>query len=243
MQSVKNILIDIGNSSFCKFAVSDGTSILCVRRVARTGLKRSLEDELGGDRAGVICVSSVAGEDKVLDTWLASACVRYVKVSRSVNIPLELDYSTPETLGADRIAAAAGASVFFPGEDCLIFDFGTAITVDKVSAAGRFSGGNISPGLSMRFNAVHSFTGRLPLVTPSGHETMFGKSTVEAISNGVVLGIMFEVEKYIENNSGCRVIFTGGDSVFFAKKLKYPIFVIPNLVLEGLFRIAQLNIE
>jgi len=70
---------------------------------------------------------------------------------------------------------------------------------------------------------------------------MYGRNTAEAISNGVVLGIMFEVEKYIESNPHCRIIFTGGDSLFFAKKLKSPIFVTFNLVLKGLFKIAQLN--
>lgn len=242
--SVKNILIDIGNSSFCKFAVSDGNSILYVRRVERSGLIRSVEEELGeGNMAESICVSSVAEDDMVLDGRLASMCGKYIKVSSSIRLPLAIGYATPLTLGADRIAAAAGAARLFPGEECLIFDFGTALTVDYVSSDGKFNGGNISPGLSMRFNAVHRFTGKLPLVEPFPPAVQFGKSTEEAINNGVVLGIMFEVEKYIESNPGCRVIFTGGDSLFFAKKLKYPIFVICNLVLEGLFTIARLNIE
>lgn len=241
---MKNILIDIGNSSFCKFAVSDGTCIRYVRRVERSELVHSVKEELGDDgTAETVCISSVAGEDKVLDGHLSSMCRKYVKVSSSVCLPIEIEYGTPLTLGADRIAAAAGAAILFPGEQCLIFDFGTALTVDSVSADGKFKGGNISPGLSMRFNAVHHFTGKLPLVEPFNSDEQFGKSTREAINNGVVLGIMFEVEKYIENNPGCRVIFTGGDSLFFAKKLKYPIFVICNLVLEGLSTIARLNIE
>ena len=166
---------------------------------------------------------------------------------------------SPGTLGADRIAAALGAAELFPGKDCLIFDFGTAITVDLVTSDRRFMGGNISPGLSLRLRALHEHTGRLPLVSPSAPVRMYGRNTAEAISNGVVLGIMFEVEKYIENNPQCRIIFTGGDSLFFAKKpqcriiftggdslffakkLKSPIFVTFNLVLKGLFKIAQLN--
>lgn len=93
----------------------------------------------------------------------------------------------------------------------------------------------------MRLSALHHYTGKLPLVSPFFPERKAGRNTVEAISNGVVLGIMFEVEKYIADSPGARVIFTGGDSLFFAKRLKSPIFVVCNLVLEGLFIIARQN--
>ena len=214
---MKNLLIDIGNSSFCKLAVSDGSSILSVCRLEKAELVSAVEKERACGEIDIVCVSSVA------------------------QMPLKVDYDTPGTLGADRIAAALGAAELFPGEDCLIFDFGTAITVDLVTSDGIFIGGNISPGLSLRLSALHEHTGRLPLVSPAVPVRMYGRNTAEAISNGVVLGIMFEVEKYIESNPHCRIIFTGGDSLFFAKKLKSPIFVTFNLVLKGLFKIAQLN--
>ena len=168
-------------------------------------------------------------------------CRKYVQVSADIRLPLQLDYGTPGTLGADRIAAAAGAAAVFPGESCMIFDFGTALTVDFVTAGGMFSGGNISPGLSMRLKAMHEFTGRLPLVEAYEPVRPIGKTTAEALVNGTVSGMMFEVEKYIENNPGSRVIFTGGDAVFFAKMLKTPIFVVCNLAFIGLSKIAQLN--
>lgn len=204
-------------------------------------LVSAVMEETASGKADVICMSSVASEDMQTEERLRSVCRRFVKVDASVRMPLVIDYDTPETLGADRIAAALGASLLFPGQDCLIFDFGTAITVDYVSADGRFTGGNISPGLSMRLEAMHGHTSRLPLVTPADPVRMYGRSTVEAVSNGAVLGIMFEVERYIASNPGCRIIFTGGDSLFFAKKLKSSIFVICNLVLTGLSKMALLN--
>lgn len=240
---MKNILIDIGNSSHCKTALSDDSGILQVYRVPRSSLRETVAGILSveGPVDGIY-MSSVAEGDPELNGWLSDRCGRFVEVNAFIPMPIKVDYDTPETLGADRIAAAAGAHAMFPGENCIVFDFGTALTVDFIDASGTFSGGNISPGLSMRFNAVHQFTGRLPLVSPSAPVRQEGKSTSEAINNGVVLGIMFEVEKYINNNPGSKVIFTGGDALFFAKKLKTPIFVACNLVLTGLFQIAQLNV-
>lgn len=240
---MKNILIDIGNSSYCKATVSDGSGFGPIYRIPRGGLRQVVESVVSREGpADVICMSSVATKDPELNEWLAGRCSRFVEVGASVSLPLEIEYETPDTLGSDRIAAAVGANVLFPGENCIVFDFGTAITVDFISSAGIFSGGNISPGLSMRFNAVHQYTGRLPLVSPSVPVRLDGKSTEEAINNGVVLGIMFEVERYINLNPGGKVIFTGGDALFFAKKLKTPIFVVCNLVLTGLSKIAQLNV-
>ena len=239
---MKNILVDIGNSTHCKAAVTDGDSILSVRRIPRKDLRMVMEDEVSRrGPADVLCVSSVAGEEDSPGNWCAGMCRKYVQVSADIRLPLQLDYGTPGTLGADRIAAAAGAAAVFPGESCMIFDFGTALTVDYVTAGGMFSGGNISPGLSMRLKAMHEFTGRLPLVEAYEPVRPIGKTTAEALVNGTVSGMMFEVEKYIENNPGSRVIFTGGDAVFFAKMLKTPIFVVCNLVFIGLSKIAQLN--
>lgn len=240
---MKNILIDIGNSSHCKAALSDGNGLLAVRRLPRSGLRRSLDEDaaLSGP-ADVVCVSSVAAGDRETELWLEDRCRKLIVVDASTPMPLRLDYSTPETLGSDRIAAAVGAMSIFPGEDCTIFDFGTAITVDFVSATGIFRGGNISPGLSMRLRALHQFTGRLPLVDASVPSGLVGKNTSDAVNNGVVLGIIFEVERYINCNPGSRIIFTGGDALFFAKMLKSPIFVVCNLVLTGLSKIVQVNV-
>lgn len=239
--SVKNILIDIGNSSFCKVALADGTSILEVRRVVREELQSCIAGIVVDGAADTICVSTVLEDDPAVMDWLKAHCRRFIMLDAFTPMGLRIDYDTPATLGADRIAAAAAVRAIFPGEKCIIFDFGTALTIDFVSADGWFRGGNISLGLSMRCNALHHYTRKLPLVVPVIPERQAGKSTEEALVNGVVLGIMFEVERYIADNPGARIIFTGGDALFFAKKSNYPIFVICNLVLKGLFKIVQEN--
>ena len=148
-------------------------------------------------------------------------------------------YGTPHTLGADRIYASVGAHSLFPGKDCVIIDFGTAITFDFLTSRGEFLGGNISPGLDTRFRALNHFTGKLPLLERVDSVELVGNSTTGAMESGVILGTLFEIEGYIRNYPGYNFIFTGGDAIFFAEKLKSPIFVVCNLVLMGLSQIAK----
>ncbi len=239
---MNKILIDIGNSRDCKLAYACGDHIGEMVRIRRETLT-DVVDSIIARKGPVerICLTSVRGEDVQLERSLAARTQKLVQVSADIALPLTIGYDTPGTLGADRIAAAVGAAELFPGEDCIVFDFGSAITIDFVDGSGVFSGGNIAPGMNMRFNAMNHFTQKLPLVQGSKPCRQQGKNTVEAINNGVVLGIIFEVQKYIENNPSRKVIFTGGDAVFFAKMLKSPIFVVCNLVMIGLSKIAQIN--
>jgi len=149
--------------------------------------------------------------------------------------------------GADRLAAAVGANTIYPNSDILIVDFGTAITIDVVSG-GEFLGGNITPGAAIRFKALHHFTKKLPLCSLNDNPTeLFGNTSVSAIECGVVNGIVYEIEGYIRDlqrkYSDLRIIFTGGDSNFFAKRLKNTIFATYDLVAYGLNRILEYNAE
>lgn len=236
-KGVYNIAIDIGNT-FCKIGVAYGDGLAMSRKVLRDGLLSGLDELTGGRYLDIIIVSCVQEDDMELYRALENRCRRLVILNGRTPVPVKNSYATLETLGADRIASAVGADYLFPGEDCLIFDFGTAITIDFKSADGTFKGGNISPGMNTRFKAIHQYTNRLPLVSPKAPDKLKGKSTEEAVCNGVVLGIMFEVEGYIRKHPGYRIVFTGGDSIFFADKLDFPIFVVYNLVLTGLVRIA-----
>ncbi len=239
---MNKILIDIGNSENCKVAFSVDMEIKSVYRVQRSELLCSVDNIVAScGHADVICMSSVRMEDEAMEMELGKRAGKLIKVSSYIPLPITIDYDTPQTLGADRIAAIVGAKELFPDEDCIVFDFGTAITIDFLSSEGIFYGGNISLGKKMRFNAVNSFTEKLPLVEGCEPQKPEGKNTVEAINNGVILGIIFEVQKYIEKYPTHKVVFTGGDAVFFAKMLKSPIFVACNLVLIGLSKIAQFN--
>ena len=170
---------------------------------------------------------------------------RFVELDHLTELPIENLYETPETLGKDRIAAAVGANELFPDQNLLIIDAGTAITYDLVSEKNQFIGGNISPGLEMRFKALNHFTGKLPLVNYSDDFETVGRNTIDAIRAGVQNGILFEIAQTIDlfnrNYQNLHIIMTGGDSYFFDKKLNYSIFVNFNLTLIGLNRILEHN--
>jgi type III pantothenate kinase len=158
-------------------------------------------------------------------------------------MPLCNRYVTPATLGVDRLAAAVGAATLFPKRECLIIDCGTAITIDFLSAAGEFLGGNISPGLQMRFKALHTFTAALPMGRADRHTPLIGVSTQEAVEAGVVQGAVNELEGYLAQYTVYTPVFTGGDAFYFAKRIKKPIFVIVNLNFIGLAKIVEHNVH
>jgi type III pantothenate kinase len=172
--------------------------------------------------------------------------VPVLNLSGTTQVPLAKDYDTPETLGADRVAAAVGANWLVPESDLVVIDMGTCITYDLVDKQGIFRGGLISPGMKMRFNALHTFTRRLPLVEPKSDPVLIGKSTLQAIQSGVINGMIAEIdgiiERYRHEKPTLRVVTCGGDAPFFESKLKHPIFAVPELVLIGLNRILLYNV-
>ncbi|MCA8833033.1 type III pantothenate kinase [Hymenobacter pini] len=160
-------------------------------------------------------------------------------------LPIRNAYATPHTLGADRLAAAVGAAWLLPGRPVVIVDAGTALKCDLVTPDGTFQGGSIAPGLAMRFRALHTFTGRLPLVEKPADETadipLTGTDTQGAIQSGALNGAVAEVRgmlaEYEAQYPSLAVVLAGGDAPFFRTRLKRPIFVVPELVLLGLHRI------
>jgi len=237
-----NLLVDIGNTRV-KMALSDGQNLLKVKATASPSVE-SFKKFIGHTSLQHIMICTGIS--------LSPSLLRYLKQKGEINIldsrcrlPFRNLYRTPHTLGPDRMAAIAGAITLFPRTHLLVADFGTAITYDLVNNKGEYLGGNISPGLEMRFRALHEFTGKLPRCHSSETFSLTGTSTREAIINGVQQGLLFEVDSYIrtlrKKIPSLKIIFTGGDAIFFEKNLKYPIFTYPNLVLTGLNRILNEN--
>lgn len=192
-----------------------------------------------------VILSSVKPKDDELVRFLSENFEYFLELDNQTELPIGNLYETPETLGKDRLAAAVGANELFPDRNLLIIDAGTAITFDLVSEKNQFIGGNISPGLEMRFKALNQFTGKLPLVSYSNEFQPIGTNTADAIRAGVQNGILFEIAQTIDlfnrNYQNLQIIMTGGDSIFFDKKLNYSIFVHFNLTLIGLNRILEHN--
>jgi type III pantothenate kinase len=164
-------------------------------------------------------------------------------LSKDTLLPIKNKYRTPETLGADRIACAVAAHAFFPKKNVLVIDAGTCIKYDFVDAKGNYHGGSISPGLEMRFNALHHFTAKLPKVNAAHVQSFIGVDTRTSILTGVVQGIVNEVEGfhqlYKRRFGNVKIVLTGGDSHYLSGLLKLSIFATPDLVLHGLYEILQ----
>jgi type III pantothenate kinase len=236
-----NIVVDSGNT-YSKVAWFSGDQLVSYR----TGLEfEELIVSIRSDIPERIMYSSVnRSVDEFRDALQIEVPV--LNLSGTTQVPLAKDYDTPETLGADRVAAAVGANWLVPESDLVVIDMGTCITYDLVDKQGIFRGGLISPGMKMRFNALHTFTRRLPLVEPKSDPVLIGKSTLQAIQSGVINGMIAEIdgiiERYRHEKPTLRVVTCGGDAPFFESKLKHPIFAVPELVLIGLNRILLYNV-
>lgn len=191
--------------------------------------------------------SSVVNKDEKIISYLKNRLKDFIFLDEKVSLPIEIGYTTPSTLGKDRVAAVVGAYTERPGQNILVIDAGTAITYEVLEASGKYLGGNISPGMTTRFRALNQFTKKLPLVTEEGEIPFIGTSTDTAIRSGVVNGIVYEMDGYINvlkvKYPDLFVFLTGGHSFYFERRLKNSIFVDINLVFGGLNRILEYNVE
>lgn len=162
--------------------------------------------------------------------------------------PIRNLYQTAHTLGSDRLAAAVGGNNFSPNSNVLVIDAGTCIKYNFVNNNNEYLGGAISPGLQMRFKAMHTFTSRLPLVeADEKFDALIGNNTKDSILSGAQKGAVAEVdgiiEQYKQQYPDVQVLLTGGDVNFFAKRLKNSIFADQNLILKGLNVILDYNLN
>lgn len=239
-----NLTIDIGNTHIKAAVFENGLIVETFKSKTPDAafVDSVFEAYPGIDRAILTSVCAGVGE---IEGVLKKRVKSYLRFDSTVPIPVRNLYRTPATLGPDRLAAAVGANAVYPDCNVMIVDFGTAITIDLVTHEGEFIGGNISPGVDMRFRALHDYTSHLPLVPASGETTMLGSSSEEAIRNGVLNGVLYEIEGYIarldNKYDDLKIIFTGGDGKYFAKRLKNTIFATYDLVVHGLNRIMEYN--
>ncbi len=240
-----NLVIDRGNTQL-KFGIFDQRQL--IHSDYSDFLDKQIIQELA-DKFDInnVVISSVVEErhDELLAN-LSTISRHILELKHTTPLPFNWHYDTKGTIGKDRLAAVAGAITLYPDSELLVIDAGTAITYELV-VDGAFMGGNISPGLATRFNALNHFTSRLPLLEKNEKAPLIGTSTELAIQAGVQNGIIFEIDGLIQElstqHNNIQTIITGGDAEFFARKLKNPIFVHPNLVLIGLNRILEYNAQ
>ena len=240
-----NLIIDQGNS-VCKVAVADGGELIAHYSFPQVSLREAgviLSDHPALQAA---IYSSVAAVDKMLLSLLAERIPTVLQVDEHIAVPVSVAYDR-KRLGSDRIAAVVGAHALAPeGASLLVIDLGTAITYEQITLKGEYTGGNISPGLYTRLKALNHFTSRLPLI----HEITppvrgFGQTTSEAITAGVLRGLIYEIKGYIDEakaaDPNAKVYVTGGDAPLIEQYLPEGVCVEPDLVLSGLNKILEYN--
>jgi len=236
-----NLTIDIGNTR-CKYAIIEKSDIRIESDISLEHIREIVNNY---PRVSKAILSTVRQIDFLIISQLESMFDAFVLLTEDTKIPIENLYKTKNTLGKDRLAAVVGANNIFPNTNVLVIDLGTAITYDFINENNQFMGGNISPGLEMRYKALHHFTRQLPLLEKENEFDLIADHTKGAIISGVQNGIIFEIEGYInlfnQKFDELIIILSGGDANFFDKKLKNTIFVNSNLNLIGLNRILEFN--
>ena len=239
-----NLIIDVGNTRV-KLAVYEKNRQIYKEVVSKGELLISVEKKINKyPKIDFAIISSVALFSKKEEKELRSL-VKLVVLTNKLNIPFLNKYSTPKTLGVDRIALVASASMQFKHENVLVIDAGTCVTFDFINAKNEYLGGAISPGLTIRYEALHNLTAKLPRLKPVDGEFFIGNSTESSIHSGVINGLVNEIDgqivNYQSNYKDLTVILTGGDTNFLAKRLKSSIFANSNFLLEGLNYILEIN--
>ena len=239
------LIIDVGNS-FAKSAIFDDSEIVELNKSTDFSVQdvSKLLDKYKLINSAIF--SSVRKNTEKLELFLAQK-LHFISLDSKTPLPFTNLYATAETLGKDRVAAVAGAQSLAPHQDVLVIDAGTSITYDLLTAKGEYLGGGISPGLQMRFDALHTLTSKLPLIEAEykNEINLIGNSTKKSILTGVQNGVLQEVDgiigRYKSDFPGLKIIICGGDNKYFDKYLKNNIFAAPNLVLQGLMKILQFN--
>ncbi len=238
------LIIDAGNTTV-KIAVFKGFRLLEKETLDENQLKIILEKKIKkyASISSVILSSVSKVEKKAFLEVLKD--VEVVELTKDTKVPFHNLYTTPDTLGVDRIALVASAVSKFPQKNCLIIDAGSCVTYDFVNKNKEYRGGAIGVGLQIRYASLHNYTANLPLLSPKHVDSFVGNSTENAIHAGVSLGMEMEIKAVIEDFSHkypeLVVILTGGDAEFLSKRFKNGIFVLPNFLIEGLNHILDYN--
>lgn len=232
-----NLIIDIGNTAV-KASWSESMTLGKTFRYQGEKVTDFILSLTAKEKPEVMVVSSVYEISPADEALFKKECSSLLLLDGAHTEYLEKQ-GLPSYLTYDRAASILAARYLFKDRGCTVVDFGNTLTVDFTEADGSYSGGNISIGCRTRFKALNRYSRALPLISMPEETPLTGNTFETSITSGVVSGIMFEIEGYISSHPDNINVFTGGDAIYFAKKLKNSIFVVCNLVLMGLALIAD----
>ncbi|MBV9989330.1 MAG: type III pantothenate kinase [Chitinophagaceae bacterium] len=236
------LCLDFGNTRL-KCAVFQGKQFL-EERVLDNAHAETVEPLIKEFRPAFSILSSVINHPPELEELLRTQ-TRFHKLDHNSKLPVTTPVGKPETIGADRLAIVSAAVDLFPGQHNLAIGLGTCITYNFVNNAHEFLGGSISPGMHMRFRAMHEQTALLPLIKAEHNFPLVGYDTKTNLLSGVILGMAKEIDGIIDayalKYNNFNVLLTGGDMGFFVPHLKNKIFADPYLIYKGLYAISASN--
>jgi type III pantothenate kinase len=239
-----NLIIDIGNT-YTKLAVFELDKMQEKVVVETVDILKKIKKIKKKYREIKKAILSSVGKINENDFKFLKKEFKLEVLNHKTKVPFKNLYSTPETLGIDRIALVCASVEKYPDRNVLIIDAGTCITFDFINSKNEYLGGAISPGINMRYKALHNQTANLPLLDIEVPKSIIGTSTNTAIHSGVINGVLNEIEGnvnvYREKYPDLTVILTGGNTKMLSKQLKSSIFANSNFLLEGLNFILQYN--
>lgn len=240
-----NLIIDIGNTNAKMLAYDNGKPLEEACCSNNDFSKIALFCKRFTFNRGIY--STVVDLDANMQKAIDSLPFPMMKLTDTTPVPIKNLYSTPKTLGTDRLAAVVGAAYKQPGRDILVIDLGTCVTYDFINAKAEYLGGNISPGPDIRFHALNAYTCRLPLIDTDGDVPEVGYDTETAIRSGIIKGIEYEINGYIDSFTTkypqLLVYLTGGARLNLHNSKKSSIFADKFIVPDGLNRILDYNHE
>ena len=238
-----NLVVDIGNTQV-KAAVFELHKLIEHFVFEEEQFSKKIQQILQ-DRVINQCILSSVRENNAEIVDQLSKISRFIQLDSTTPVPFRNLYSTPKTLGIDRIALVAGAIGQFPNQNVLVIDAGTCITYDFLNSKSEYLGGAISPGITIRYRSLHDYTSKLPQLSINEGFSLMGGSTSGAIHSGIINGVIQEIEgvinQYRAKYQDLTVVLTGGDTKFLSKQLKNSIFANQNFLLHGLNQILTFN--
>lgn len=238
----KTLCLDFGNTRLKTALFENGElkEIVVLNEDPLLHLENIVEEH----KPSASILSSVVNHNVQIEELLRTK-TRFHKLNNRSLLPFTIPVDKPETVGADRLAIAAACVFLFPKQNNLVIGMGSCITYNFINQSHELVGGSISPGMEMRFKAMHQFTAKLPLVEADWNIPLIGYDTKTNLQTGVVLGIAKEIDgmidAYKEKFGNFNAVLTGGDSAIFEPHLKNKIFADPDLIFKGLYAISQIN--
>ena len=238
-----NLVVDIGNNFF-KLGIFENSNLVFSFFEKNDKIDVEIEKIIHSYSKITSALISNVSSVKINDI-LNKLNIKIYELDSTFIFPFKLNYKTPESLGNDRLALAAAATILYPNSNNLVIDAGTCITIDFINNNNHFMGGSISPGVKMRYDSLNHYTANLPLLKNENNFNYPGDSTNASIHAGIIGGVSNEINGFIKQinsrNDKVNVILTGGDAKILSKTLKITIFANQNFILEGLNCILNLN--